>query len=137
MRGNSVSNFSRQLNDLTTLLLVARMHPVTDWREHYKKVRPIRGIALSTYTKFLNFLSVRIHSYPALILDNRIIEVVKRGIFEEFIPLRESIARPSAYPLYLECMHDLAKRLAVPAEKIEFFLFEFGLNLKPPARQGA
>jgi hypothetical protein len=103
-----------------------------DWYTHYRAVKPIAGIGLSTYTKLLSFLSVQVHGHSALILDERIITIANHGVFEELAPILDLSAHNavSHYPQYLSCIHSLAKELAVSAEKIEFFLYEFGLNLK-------
>ncbi|MGO9589515.1 MAG: hypothetical protein ACLP3K_05640 [Candidatus Acidiferrales bacterium] len=136
MRGNHVANLISHLSSLTQLLSDARTEPVAEWGTYYDaKVRPIGGIGLSTYTKFLSFLSVKVQGHMALILDDRIIRVANQGIFEELMPLQElsSYNAPRSYPQYLECIHGLADSLEVSPEKIEFFLFEFGLHLKPPS----
>jgi len=103
-------------------------------------VTPIKGIGPSTYTKFLSFLSVQVQGHAALILDDRIIRVANEGIFEELRPLKNLSHKKNAdvsYPDYLRCIHDIASQLSVSPEQIEFFLFEFGLNLKPlPALLG-
>jgi hypothetical protein len=138
MRGNHVANLISHLGSLTQLLSAARTQPVAEWDTHYAKVGPIAGIGLSTYTKFLNFLSAQVQGHTALILDDRIIRVANQGIFEELAPLQglSNYNAARSYPQYLECIHGLANNLAVSAEEIEFFLFEFGLNLKPlPAQQ--
>jgi hypothetical protein len=134
MRGNHVSNLIGHLGSLTQLLSTARTQPVVEWGTHYAKVRPIVGIGLSTYTKFLSFLSVHVQGHTALILDDRIIRVANQCIFEELAPLRELSYdnAPRSYPQYLECLHRLAGDLETSPEQIEFFLFEFGLNLKRP-----
>ena len=134
MRGKNFENAISHLSRVTQLLLAARAQPVTEWDTHYAKVKPVEGIGLSTYTKFLNFLSIHVQGETALILDNRIIEIAHRGIFEEFAPLVKLSYdnAPRFYPRYLENMHRLANSLAVSAEAIEFFLFEFGINLKRP-----
>lgn len=136
MRGNHVRNLIRHLGPLTQLLAEARAQPVADWATPYEKVRPIAGIGVSTYTKFLNFLSVQVHGNAALILDNTIIRIASQSVFEELAPLRGLKKSNSArfYPNYLTCMHSVASGLDVPAEAIEVFLFVFGLNLKPPGR---
>ena len=134
MRGNHVSNLIGHLGSLTQLLSAARTQTVADWGTHYTRVRPIVGIGLSTYTKFLSFLSVHVQGYTALILDDRIIRVANQCVFEELAPLRglSYDNAPRSYPQYLECIHGLAEDLEVSPEQIEFFLFEFGLNLKRP-----
>ena len=135
MRGNNVPNMASHITPLTDLLAEARSHPVDRWDEHYARVGPIRGIALSTYTKFLTFLSVQIGGYTSLILDDRIVRVATGRIFEELVPVANLTDHRKArdYPRYLECLHRIANDMAVSAEAIEFFLFEFGLNLKAPS----
>jgi hypothetical protein len=132
MRGNHFANLMCDLDSITRLLSVARTQPIDEWVPHFAHVKPIVGIGLSTYTKLLCFLSVKVHDQTALILDKRIIDVAKRGIFEELTPLQELTYdnAPRYYPVYLKHMHELASSLEVSAEAIEFFLFEFGLNLK-------
>jgi hypothetical protein len=134
MRGHNFRNLTSHLDALCRILSKARS-PISDWISHYEDVRAIPGIALSTYSKLLHFMSANVEGHKALILDQRIIEVVQQNIFEELAPIRRFIsAKPSRlYPRYLECMGQAASRLALPPEKLEFFLFEFGLHLK--ARQ--
>lgn len=137
MRGNHVANLINDFGQLTHLLSTARKQPVSDWSAHYEAVEEIAGIGLSTYTKFLSFLSVKVHGHSALILDDRIIRVANQGVFEELAPLLRlsTYSAVRSYPQYLSCIHSLANNLAVSAEEIEFFLFEFGLNLKPLSAQ--
>jgi len=141
MRGNHVAKLTenrKNFEKLTQLLTAARRRQVKDWSAHYELVGEIAGVGLSTYTKFLNFLSVQVHGNSALILDDRIIRVANKRIFEELGPIHSLSAQNAvrSYPQYLSCISNLAIKLAVSAEQIEFFLFEFGLNLKPlPAQQ--
>ena len=134
MRGNNVRKLIADLGQLTNLLTAVREQLIPDWNAHYKEVRAIAGMGLSTYTKFLTFLSAQVDGYSTLILDDRIVRVANKEVFEELAPIRHLSTHNAvrAYPQYLSCVHGLANRLAVSAEKIEFFLFEFGLNLKPP-----
>ncbi len=137
MRGNNVSRLVSHLDLLSSHISTARVPPGIDWSSHYEKVKRIPGVGLSTYTKFLSFLSVQVQGHTALILDDRIIRVSNLGLFEELAPLRRLNNRNAvrSYPGYLDCIHGLARSLGVSAEGIEFFLFEFGLNLKPPHSQ--
>lgn len=97
----------------------------------------MKGIGLSTYTKFLNFLPAQVHGYDALILDDTIIRIASQGVFERLAPLRDlkRLKAADSYPSYLKCMHRVATDLGVRAEVIEYFLFVFGLNLKSPSRK--
>ena len=133
MRGKNFANIISHLEPLTELLSAARLQPVENWHTHFAKIGPIVGLGLSTHTKFLSFLQVEVQGYTALILDDRIIQVASRGIFKELSPIQRlsSYNADRMYPQYLKCMHDVANDLAVPAENLEFFLFEFGLSLKP------
>jgi len=135
MRGHNFRNVASHLDALCQILSDARF-PISDWISHYKNVRAIRGIGLSTYSKLLHFLSANVEGHKALILDQRIIEVLQQNLFEELGCLRRFTSAKASrlYPKYLECMDDAGSRLSLPSEKIEFFLFEFGLHLK--ARQG-
>jgi hypothetical protein len=132
MRGNNVTSLVRDFDALIRLLSSVRGKPVEDWKSHYAQLASISGVGLSTHTKFLTFLSVAVQGHTALILDDRIIRIAQCGIFQELAPLHELKNAVRSYPRYLECMHRLAGELAVSAERLEFFLFEFGLNLKSP-----
>ena len=135
MRGNNVLRIAESFADLTAHLEnTLREHSVDDWRTHYRPVGALSGIALSTYTKFLAFLSIEIHSLPALILDDRIIRIIGDRLFEELEVLGNKRRNNSHdwYPEYLSCISQLASSFDVSSESIEFFLFEFGLNLKQP-----
>src|ERR1700722_8062558 len=131
MRGHNFRNVTNHLDALCRILSKARS-PISDWISHYKDVRAIPGIALSTYSKLLHFMSVNVEGHKALILDQRIIEVVQQNSFEELACLRRlnSTNASRLYLKYLECMDDAASRLSLPPERVEFFLFEFGLHLK-------
>src|SRR5258708_15659561 len=123
MRGHNFKNVTNHLDALCQLLSHARSCPISDWNSHYENVRPIHGIGLSTYTKFLHFLSAQIEGHEALILDERIIEVTQLNLFEELAAIRRltSAKAPRLYPKYLECMDDAASLLSLPPDKIEFF----------------
>jgi hypothetical protein len=95
------------LDALTKLLIDAASQPITDWDDHFRKVDPIPRIGLSTYTKFLNFLSVNVHGNTALILDDQIVQVARQGVFVELNPLLglKDSTKVGMYPTYLSCIH--------------------------------
>jgi len=144
LRGNNLSDFiadPTHLSKLTHLLISARVQPITEWDGHWQNVTPtkgigIRGIGLSTYTKFLNFLPVKVHGNTALILDTKIVRVLQQGVFAELNPLREltDSNKDDRYPTYLSCIHKISNELRVPAENIELFLYIFGSDLKDIAQ---
>ena len=133
MRGNNVTRIVGRLAQLKDHLnQIARGRAVSDWQEHYQSVRAIGGVGLSTYTKLLAFLCVEVHGLPALILDERIVRIIFDKRFEELQVLGDkSRYNPQDwYPEYLQCINEVASSMNVSPESIEFFLFEFGLNLK-------
>jgi hypothetical protein len=132
MQGNNAANICDNLSPLVTLLDEARSQPIKDWNKHYRRVEDdLRGVGLSTYTKFLTFLPANISGHTALILDSRIRKVGNLGVFNDFA----GNFSERTYPAYLKRMHEIAMELGVPPENLELFLFEFGLSLKPPANK--
>ncbi len=133
MRGHNFASLVYHLRDLSQLLKLARSEPISDWLSHYDRVKPIKGVGLSTYTKLLHFLSVEVQGHTAEILDQRIIDVARSKVFDELASLKDLRPdnAPQNYLEYLECLQNLGKQLSVPTENIEIFLFEFGLHLKP------
>lgn len=132
MRGNNFTNIIKQIEKLEDALEKAKQGNV-DWQSHLKVMKDIHGLGISTYTKFLYFLKVKVGAYPALILDQRIVSVLNKGMFAEFTELKD-ISYNSArvkYPEYLKSMDTVANKLSVPHGSLEMFLFGFGLNLKP------
>jgi len=133
MRRNHVFQIAERFELLTEHLREAlRRGAIDNWRAHYQGVADLKGVGLSTYTKFLAFLDIKIDSFPALILDDRIIRIIGDRLFDESHALGgKSRHKPHDwYPEYLGCFDQLASAFDVSSESIEFFLFEFGLNLK-------
>lgn len=99
-----------------------------------KEMLKIGGLGLSTLSKFLYFMSLRIGSFRALILDLRVISALNAGKYsdpgiEKFEPLRYDNAL-SHYDDYLIFINSLAKDLQAEPDQVEMFLFEYGRNLK-------
>lgn len=132
MRGDHFHTMFKGIDKVTENLMSCCEKNIENWQEHYKSVGSIEGLGLSTYTKFLYFLKINIESLPALILDQRLIKVFRKGIFREFKDLKtiRYDNAPAFYPKYLEVMHSVAKNYHVNAGNLEMFLFEFGDNLK-------
>jgi hypothetical protein len=139
LRGDNFRDFTEQpthLRMLTKSLRDAAAQGIMDWNTHFEKITPIKGIGLSTYTKFLNFLSVKVYGNTALILDDQIVQVARQGVFVELNPLRglKDSTKVGMYPTYLSCIHKISDKLRVPAENTEFFLYNFGGDLKDIAQ---
>jgi hypothetical protein len=91
----------------------------------------LRGIGISTFSKFLFFTRTYINSYPALILDLRIISIINSGRFDELNSLKgisHSNAK-SRYLEYIKTIYELSIATNTKPEQIELFLFMFGRNL--------
>jgi hypothetical protein len=103
-----------------------------EFNDAVKFFAEIRGLGLSTYSKLLYFLKIKICDYPALILDFRIIVIFERQTFNEFSQFR-SIRRHNArvyYIDYLRVSYQLAQNLDTYSENIEQFIYIFGDSIK-------
>lgn len=92
----------------------------------------IKGIGLSTLSKLLYFLEIKINETPCLILDSRLIDIFSKKQFQEFESLG-SITYNNAekhYLNYLKVMDEVSKSIDTDGENLEQFLFMFGGNLK-------
>ncbi|GAH43919.1 unnamed protein product, partial [marine sediment metagenome] len=78
------------------------------------------------------FLRLKIKNKKLLIIDQRLINVFSRKIFEEYKSLQKiTYANAKNYYLdYIYITNDLAKKLKVESDRIEMFLYTFGLYLK-------
>lgn len=133
MRGFHFSSIMRNISAIEKVLTICFDNKnICNWESHHRTVSSIEGLGLSTYTKFLYFLKMRIENYPALILDLRLIDVFKKGVFSEFRELKRIRYdnAPDLYPKYLQLMETTATKYDLTYDNLEMFLFEFGGNLK-------
>jgi len=133
MRGLHFPNILRNISVIEKVLTTCfDCKNINNWKNHYRTVSSIEGLGLSTYTKFLYFLKMRIENHPALILDLRLIDVFKKGVFSEFKELKKIRYdnAPDLYPHYLQIMNTTATKYDLTHDNVEMFLFEFGGNLK-------
>jgi len=106
-----------------------------DFEDMTKVFKDIPGLGLSTYSKLLYFLNIRFNNNPALILDQRLIDVFANKHFEEYSELVR-INYGNAEKKFLEYLmisNKIAIQLNTQGENIEQFLFIFGNNLKVPS----
>ncbi len=99
-----------------------------------KLLKSTKGLGFSTFSKILYFKGINIEKFSALILDRRVINALNSGRFEDygietFLNLRYENAVEN-YGNYLNFMNYLAYQMKTEPDKIEMFLFEFGMNLK-------
>lgn len=116
-------NFSQ----LKNILVKYRNQDITISQLKYD-IKSIKGLGLSTITKFTHFLNTTIEGRKAVILDLQIIEAINTGRFEEFDSLK-GISYQNAlnkYLNYIKIVSELSEKLKVKPDQIEMFLFTFG-----------
>ena len=134
MRGGYAESVCNSLESIVDLIQPCLNSDIADWEAHYSATDGIRGLGLSTYSKFLAFLPVSVGGNSALILDEVVARVAGDERFEELddlVGLSYETA-PARYPEYLRCMAAVARDLGASPEQLEMFLFAFGRNLKSP-----
>lgn len=127
MRGNHFATITAEINTLVNLLKEA-VSGISDWTEHYSKANRIVGLGLSTYTKFLYFVSAKVGAFPCVILDKRIIDTINTGVLAELAPLigvKPGTNAARQYGNYLSVIDDAANKYEVTHGQIEKFIFEF------------
>ena len=126
MRGNNFE-FLFQKEQMEKMIKLFKENPKIDnFKLFYEKTKEIKGLGISTITKFLYFLEIPIMEKKALILDEQIMKALSESIFKykDF----ESLERRNAheqYQHYLNTMDCLAKKMGTQPENIEMFLFLF------------
>lgn len=131
MRGNHFQNIADDIVALSSLLKQAT-EGISDWSAHYSEVKKIRGLGLSTYTKFLYFIEAKVNSFPCVIFDKRIIDTINKKSIDGFYSLKQvkSYNSDAKYPEYLKCIDVAAKKYEAKHGQVEMFVFQFGLNIK-------
>lgn len=121
--------FLKQAEYLSKWLTVQKQITVEDLAEVLRKCK---GVGLSTLSKLLYFFNTSVEGYKSIIMDARIISVLKQRKFTEFQSL-SSIRehnKEQIYPKYLKLCTQLSKMNGYEADQLELFLFIFGNNLK-------
>ncbi|WP_028122954.1 8-oxoguanine DNA glycosylase OGG fold protein [Epilithonimonas tenax] len=140
-RGNNIENLldDENFSKLQTLLhkyynikTIPYNLLVSDLK-YYK----IKGLGISTLSKFLYFLDIKIDGYKCVILDDKLIDIINNSNFKEVQPLkgitREFALKQSKnklnYVNFLETINNISLKLNVEPENVEMFLFFFGKSL--------
>ena len=131
-RGNNMEKLleKENLEELKITLEKYKNNNVST-EELVEDVSKIKGLGISTVSKFLYFLNAKIDGFKALILDDQILNVINRKRISELNQL-SSLKREQAlkkYSRYLEKMSELSKELECEPDQIEIFLFSFGKNV--------
>ena len=122
------NNLTIALNELKSLNNATE----NDFFSFVEKMKEIKGIGLSTYSKILYFLDIKINSIPAVILDNRLISVINDNFYDQFNHFEKITEsnRESNYLNYIKTIYSIANSINTKSENIEQFLFIFGNHLK-------
>lgn len=132
MRGNHFEDIIREENIQKLENLLKKCGQIDDFEKFFKEVGTVKGIAISTFTKFLYFLDTEIEGQKALILDDQIIQALSKSPFQH--PDFQKLERRNAhqfYVKYLQKMAEWAGELETQPENVELFLFMFHKGLKP------
>lgn len=133
-RGNNIDNLLEPYN---FKLLIGILESYRDKDINASKldgdIKSIKGLGLSTMSKLLCFIGARVENQETLILDRRIIEIIKAKTFDELKNLT-SITYPTSaknYVKYLETINNFSKVNNTISQKVEMFIFMFGRHLSP------
>lgn len=135
-RGKNIDEFMKPENfgPFIANLKALERQPAISTNDIERMLRQTKGLGFSTLSKILYFRKIMIQSYKALILDRRVINALNSGRFEDSgIEVFQKLRYDNAtmyYPKYLEFAHSLARQMDTEADRVEMFLFEYGLNLK-------
>jgi hypothetical protein len=124
MRGNQHRKFLKNLKSISE---VCSFNPKS-WEDFYKDLKQLGGLGISTITKLAYFHGLKFNNNPALILDQRIINILAKEHWEELKNLSH-IKYSNAdrkYVEYLEKMKLIASNLKIDEAQLEFFLFGMG-----------
>lgn len=135
-RGKNIDNFLKpeNFNSFMDKLKELEKNKHIYLSDIQELLKTTKGLGFSTLSKILYFRRINVESFPALILDFRVINALSSGRFEDsgidnFKNLRYDNAVQN-YMSYLEFMHSLARQMKTETDKVEMFLYEFGSNLK-------
>ena len=132
-RGNNITRLQEEnnLRKLVKLLEEYRNKSVT-LDELKRDIKTIKGVNLSTMSKFLYFMKVKVNGETALILDQKIINVIGLDRFEELNSLKDIKYQNAIdrYVEYLTIVNKIANDMGIEPGQIELFLFMLGQNLK-------
>ena len=140
-RGNNINNLLKE-SELKKIIFLFTTYKklknvsfnqlIEDFKEYN-----IKGLGISTLSKFLHLLEIKVENYEAIILDDRIINILNENEFDELQNLKNisreyslrKVKAKTNYLEYLKNLNTLAKKLDTKSENIEMFLFFFGKNL--------
>jgi len=134
-QGNNVENILQSNNFNQTVKNLGNIRQKGNISNEEVKSLFSDGLKLSTVSKFLYFLQIKIDFESALILDKRVIYALtrKNGFEDEELKELRTLTynnAPKNYSKYLRILNILASQIQAKPDQVEMFLFEFGSNLK-------
>lgn len=129
-RGNNITNIvSNENYEYLTKVLEEYRDTKLEIEQLIEDVKSIKGLGMSTMTKFTTFLNAEINGFKSVILDDKIMQVINGGRFEELHQLRGIGNKKKTFVPYIKTLNILSKNLKVDPNQIELFLFTFGNTL--------
>lgn len=128
---NLIGNLETIAKELNNLKSNSNLNS-SDFLKFHTWTKGIKGLGISTYSKFLYFCEIKFNNMPSIILDSRLMNIFNNGTFDEYKSINKIRADNAhkKYTEYLELTHKLAISMNTREENIEQFLFIFGNNLK-------
>lgn len=130
-RGNNIQNILLKLDFLKTLLCKIEGKNITSKIANniFETFSNIKGLGMSTWSKFLYFFNVSIDSKKCQIFDIKIKDSLNH---KQFLELQDKTWKQntSDYIEYISLLDDLSKKMKVRPDQIELFLFTYNLNFR-------
>ncbi len=131
-RGTSIDSILNKIDKLSPMLSLVDNQNLTKTQADclITQFKKIRGLGISTWSKFLLFFDVSIDSKKCQIFDLKIVDSLNKKQFCELstqIIWRHNIMH---YYQYIELIDKLAKNLDVLPEQVELFLFYYNYCYK-------
>lgn len=130
-RGSNIEDILNKMDDLSSSLSRLDKKNLTKAEANslIKGFKGIRGLGISTWSKFLYFFGVSIDSRKCQIYDLKIVDSLNKKQFSELGTQRWK-QDVDHYYQYIELVDDLAKQMCVLPEQVELFLFYYNLYYK-------
>ena len=130
-RGNNIESILTQIDKLSQFLSSVEKQNLTKKQANnlIKQLMNIRGLGISTWSKFLYFFNIAIDSKRCQIYDLKIVDSLNKKQFSE---LDTHIWKQDVehYYQYIELVDNLAKQMDAAPEQVELFLFYYNLYYK-------
>lgn len=130
-RGSNITNLLKNLYNLKTTLDSIKNKNLSDqdFNDLIQQFKKIKGLGMSTWSKFLYFFNVKINSIKCQIFDKKIVESLNKKQFSELIgnTWKQNI---DDYCKYIELAEDLANKINSDPEQVELFMFYFNYSYK-------